>query len=100
MSGRAKVAALAVDDDDPVPVGKRSVGDTGERCRLARAGGAGQENVLGDFVWYCEVEVALGFPVDAQADVSRRVVGAVAGRGSYTQKLWMRVKRKAAYLPG
>ncbi len=22
------------------------------------------------------------------------------GAGSYTQKLWMRVKRKAAYLPG
>jgi hypothetical protein len=24
----------------------------------------------------------------------------VVERGSYTQKLWMRMKRKAAYLPG
>ena len=29
-----------------------------------------------------------------------RVIGIIAASMSYTQKLWMRVKRKAAYLPG
>jgi putative restriction endonuclease len=41
--------------------------------------------------------------VDVPVDWSRNIVsGRVEdlSRGSYTQKLWMRVKKKAAYLPG
>jgi hypothetical protein len=39
--------------------------------------------------------------VDAKPGKRRYLIIAVGiARQSYTQKLWMRVKRKAAYLPG
>jgi len=38
--------------------------------------------------------------IEGGTAVSSNVPVAEAIRESYTQKLWMRVKRKAAYLPG
>jgi len=42
------------------------------------------------------------FAAVIERTTSRRVIGFMSGnqQQSYTQKLWMRVKRKAAYLPG